>query len=212
MRLVVSGVEGVLETAVSLVGYDRLCLMLYEDPDLAADVFDAVGSRLLRFYERVAESDAVGACIVNDDWGFKTQTMLPPDHLRARVFPWTGRMVSACHRLGKPVILHSCGNLDAVMDDVIDVLRLDGKHSYEDAILPVERAFEQWGGRIAVVGGLDVDFLATRDPAEIRTRAGALARLSRVRGGLAVGSGNSIPSYVSMDRFAAMAEAVVGAG
>jgi hypothetical protein len=48
MKLVVSGYEGVLETVIALAGFDRLCLMLFENPDLAGELFDAVGSRLLR--------------------------------------------------------------------------------------------------------------------------------------------------------------------
>ena len=40
--------------------------------------FGAVGSRLVRYYEICAAYDTVGALISNDDWGFKSQTMLSP--------------------------------------------------------------------------------------------------------------------------------------
>jgi uroporphyrinogen decarboxylase len=209
MKLVVSGYEGVLETVIALAVFDRLCLMLFENPDLAGELFDAVGSRLLRYYEIVSAFETVGACIANDDWGFKTQTLLSPDNLRRYVFPWHRRIAEACHGAGKPVILHSCGNLAEVMDDVIDVLGMDGKHSYEDAVCPVEEAYRKWGERIAVMGGIDMDFLATRTPEEIRRRATGLLRLSDQAGGLAVGSGNSIPEYIPAENYCAMAEAVL---
>ena len=38
------------------------------------------------------------------------------------------------------------------MDVIIDDLGYDGKHSYEDTILPVEGSFEKYGGRIAICG------------------------------------------------------------
>lgn len=49
MKFVVYGPGGVLENVIKLVGYDSLCYMLYEDPKLVQDIFDAVGSRLVRY-------------------------------------------------------------------------------------------------------------------------------------------------------------------
>ena len=71
------------------------------EPDLAEDVFEAVGSRLVRFYEICSSFDSVGACFSNDDWGFKNQTMLGPDDMRKYVFPWHKRIVEAIHKNGK---------------------------------------------------------------------------------------------------------------
>jgi len=178
--------------------------MTMMDPELARDIFDAVGSRLVRYYEICASFDSVGACISNDDWGFKGQTMLSPEDMRRYVFPWHKRIVSAIHAAGKPAILHSCGNLEAVMDDVIDDMGFDGKHSYEDAIMPVEDAYERWSGRIAILGGIDVDFLIRHGVTEVRSRCAAMLDRSSARGGYALGSGNSIPSYVPVDHYRAM--------
>jgi uroporphyrinogen decarboxylase len=203
-KFIAHGPSGVLENAIGLVGYERLCLMTMMDPDLAQEIFDSIGSRLVRYYAICASFDSVGACISNDDWGFKGQTMLSPDDMRRYVFPWHTRIVEAVHRAGKQAILHSCGNLEAVMDDVIDDMRFDGKHSYEDAIMPVEDAYDRWGRRIAILGGIDVDYLIRHEPDAIRERcAGMLAR-SAAHGSYGLGSGNSIPSYVPSDHYLAM--------
>jgi len=204
MRLIVFGPGGVLENVIGLVGYDNLCLMLADEPMLAAEVFDAVGSRLVRYYELYAPHPAACAVISNDDWGFKTQTMLSPDDLRKYVFPWHKRIVQTIHAAGKPAILHSCGQLEAVMDDIIDDMKYDAKHSYEDTILPVEQVYQRWGQRIAILGGIDVDFLCRNQPAAISTRARGLLDLTRQRGGYALGSGNSIPAYVPDESYLAM--------
>ncbi|HPA61302.1 MAG TPA: hypothetical protein PLS01_07025, partial [Clostridia bacterium] len=50
MKLMVMGPGGVLENVIELVGYENLCLMLYDQPELAGRIFDAVGSRLVRYY------------------------------------------------------------------------------------------------------------------------------------------------------------------
>ena len=208
MKLVVWGSGGgVLEIVIELVGFDRLCYMLADDPLLAADIFDAVGSRLVRYYERCGAYDAVCAMISNDDWGFNTQTMLSPDDMRKYVFPWHRRIVQAIHGSGRPAILHSCGQLELVMEDVIGDMRYDAKHSYEDVILPVEQAYERWGGRIAVLGGIDVDFLCRETPEAIRTRSRAMLERCAKRGAYALGSGNSIPAYIPDESYFAMISA-----
>ncbi|MFC2124417.1 uroporphyrinogen decarboxylase family protein [Bacteroidota bacterium] len=208
MKLIASGPGGVLENVIELVGFERLCFMIYEDEDLAKDIFDAVGSRLLKFYKLVSSYDPVGALIVNDDWGFKSQTMLSTDMMRKFVFPWHKKMTEAIHSAGKPAILHSCGNLMEVMEDVIEDMKFDGKHSFEDIITPVEEAYNLWGDRIALMGGIDMDFLARSTPEKIRERAEKLLELTKNKGGYALGSGNSIPDYIPWDNYFSMISVV----
>ena len=147
MSMIVSGPGGVLENVTTLLGYETLCLMRAEDPELLGEIFDAVGARILRYYEICLTYPAVGAIIVNDDWGFSQQTLLSPADMRHYVFPWHRKMVEAIHAAGRPAILHSCGNLREVWDDIIDDMKFDGKHSFEDKIQPVEEAYEQYGNR-----------------------------------------------------------------
>ena len=201
---------GVLENVIGLVGFERLCMMLFDEPVLAGDVFDAVGSRLVRYFEICAPCPAAGALMVNDDWGFKTQTMLSPADMRRYVIPWHRRIVRVIHEADKLALLHCCGNLEAVMEDIIEVIGYDAKHSFEDAIIPVEEAYERWGGRIAILGGIDVDFLCRSTPQAIRERSAAMLRRAARRGAYALGSGNSLPDYVPDEGYLAMRSAALG--
>lgn len=209
MKLIAFGPGGVLENAIGLVGYQRLCELLSDDPELVTDIFAAIGSRLVRYYERAVRHPMVGAIISNDDWGFKTQTMFSHRQMRRLVFPWHERIVAVAHAAGRPAILHSCGCLGPVMDDIIDGMHYDGKHSYEDNIMPVEEAYERWGRRIAILGGLDLDFMVRATPEAIHRRACAMLERTRDRGGYGLGTGNSVPSYVPDENYLAMVEAAV---
>ncbi len=207
MRFVPFSHDGILENTIAIVGYEALCLMLYDDPKLLASVFHEVGQRIHDYFIRCLAHDNVGAVLLNDDWGFKSQTMLPPDVLRKHVFPWYAAVAKEAHRRGKYVILHSCGHFEAILDDMTGMLALDGKHSYEDNILPVEDAYELLKGRVAVIGGLDVDFLCRSTPKEIFNRARKMLMRSAENGGYALGSGNSIPDYVPLENYLAMLDA-----
>lgn len=207
MKLLVIGL-GVLESVIALVGFDNLCYLLIDDPELVQQLFDAVGSRIVRYYEICAPFPAVGALVSNDDWGFNTQTMLSIGDMRKYVLPWHKKIVAAIHANGKPAILHSCGNLDAIMEDIIVDLKYDGKHSFEDKIMPMEEAYDKWSSRIAIIGGIDIDFLCRSTPEEVYYRAGKMLERTQEKGGFALGTGNSLPYYIPEENYLAMIAAV----
>lgn len=207
MKLIPYGPDGVLECVINLMGIEGLCRNIILDPNLVEDVFYEVGTRLLRYYENAADFRSVGACIVNDDWGFETGTLLSPPDMRRLLFPWQKSIVDIVHTAGKPVILHSCGQLNEVSEEIIEDLSFDGWHSYEDKILPVEDAYEKYQARIAVIGGIDLDFLCRSRPEEVYRRSRSLLERTADRGGYALGTGNSVPEYVPDSNYFAMLKA-----
>ncbi|MCL2508830.1 MAG: hypothetical protein FWF05_06610 [Oscillospiraceae bacterium] len=209
MKLMVMGPGGVLENVIRLVGYDNLCFMLYDDEQLLWDIFERVGSGLVEYYRRSMEYDSVGLLMSNDDWGFKSQTMISPKAMRKYVFPWHREIVKAAHAAGKPAVLHSCGWFEGIVDDIIG-MGYDGRHSYEDTIMPVERAYELLAGKMAVLGGIDLHFLCSATPERIRERSRNMLDRAGQRGGYALGSGNSIPGYCPIDSYLAMISVVDG--
>jgi uroporphyrinogen decarboxylase len=207
MKLLGFSNGGILENATDIMGFETLCMIYLTDPELTSEIFRNIGERLLKFYSIVASMESVGACVVNDDWGFKTQTMFPPEMMEKYVFPYTRKIVEVIHANGKQAILHSCGNLKLIMDVIIDDLKLDGKHSFEDGIYPVEDAWDWWSDRIAIMGGIDVDFLARKTPEEIYQRSLRLLEKTSGTGGFALGSGNSIPEFIPRQNYLAMLRA-----
>jgi len=208
MKMIIQGPGGVLENAIELVGYEALCYLLADDPKLVEAIFEQVGIRMVQFYKNVAPYCGVGACISNDDWGFKTQTMLSPRQLRQYVFPWHKQIAEVVHAAGKPLILHSCGHFERIISDLQDI-GIDARHSYEDTILPVEQAYERYHDKFAILGGIDVDFMCRATPEKIYARAKALLQQTETRGGYALGTGNSVPDYVPDENYFAMLRAAL---
>jgi uroporphyrinogen decarboxylase len=209
MKLMVMGPNGVLENVITLTGYDNLCLMLYDNPELVQAVFDKVGERLLKYYELCLQHDTVGLLMSNDDWGFKTQTFFSLADMRKYVFPWHKKYAELAHKYKVPALLHSCGYFGEAMEDVIEYLHFDGKHSYEDAIFPVEDSYEKWHGRIAILGGIDVNWIINHSEEDIITRCRAMLKRSEAYGGYALGTGNSVPEYIPQDHFIALLKAAL---
>lgn len=212
MKLVPTGPGGVLENVMWLMGYQPMSYAMADEPDLIQAMFDRVGETLVRVFDAMASHEAAGAVCLGDDMGFKTQTMISPADLRKYVFPWQRRIVDTVHAHGRPFILHACGNLEAVMDDLIDDVGIDAKHSFEDVFIPMEEAKRKWGHRVALIGGLDVDRLSRGTPEQVRTRTREVLQACMPGGGFVLGSGNSIPNYIPVENYLAMLEEGWSAG
>jgi uroporphyrinogen decarboxylase len=205
--VVVSGSCGLIENAIVLAGYDNLCIKLYEDTAFVEELFKRIGERVYEFYLLALQHPATDCIMMNDDWGFKNQTFFSPDFMRKYAFPWNKKVVDKAHELGKQAILHACGNCDEIWQDIIDI-GYDGKHSFEDVISPVEQEYERLHGRIAILGGIDIDFLCRATPARITKRCHEMLDRTMPRGGYALGSGNSIPDYIPAENYLAMVNSV----
>jgi uroporphyrinogen decarboxylase len=183
-----------------------LSIALYEQPDLVAAMFERVGELSVACCEAACQIDAVQAILSSDDLGFRTGTLISPAHLRRYVLPWHKRVVECAHRHGRPLAFHSCGNLEAIMDDLIDDVGIDAKHSFEDAIVPVTEAKAKYGHRVALLGGVDVDFLCRATESEVRARVRDLIDACAPGGGWALGSGNSVANYVPVRNYLSMVD------
>ena len=64
-----------------LLGFESLCLLLYEDRKLVQAVADKVGAIYVEFTERFCQYSRVGAINVGDDMGYKTSTLIAPADL-----------------------------------------------------------------------------------------------------------------------------------
>jgi uroporphyrinogen decarboxylase len=209
MKLIPYSPDGVLENVIRLMGFDTLCFNLHDNPQLVEDVFEQVGSRLVLYYKRAVQYVGVGACLANDDWGFITNTLISTEDLRRLVFPWYRKIVEISHAAGTPVILHSCGYFENIIEDIVEDMHFDGRHSYEDNIMPVEEAYEKYHDRISIIGGIDVNFICESTPDEIYARSKAMLDRSADRGGFALGTGNSVPEYIPDENFFALIRAAL---
>ena len=195
---------GIFESAQTLMGFTGLCYALKDNPALVERVVERLGELYVAIYEGMASIDEVGAIVISDDMGYKTQTMISAAHLRRLILPQHKKLAEIAHRHGKPVILHSCGNLAEIMEDLIEGVGIDAKHSYEDQILPVEKAYQKYHERIAILGGFDLDKLCRSSAEEVKAYTRKLVEELGSQGGYAVGSGNSIAAYVPLRNYLAM--------
>ena len=201
---------GIFESSQDLVGFESLCVMQYDDPELFADLFRKIGDLYVTLWSRMIReySDIFVFFRMGDDLGYKTSTMLAPQTIRQFVLPQYRRVIDLVHQAGKKFLLHSCGCIFEVMEDLIG-LRIDAKHSNEDQMAPFDRWIGLYGERIGLFGGIDVNTLCRNKYEDVYREV--LEKGTRFRNqarGYCIGSGNSIPEYVPVEGFMAMIAAV----
>ena len=207
MGLFVCPTSGFLEIPLNrILGYTNLAYLLHDDSALVEEVFNRVGETIYNFYQRLIGLPNLVGFFQGDDMGFKTSTLISPDDLRKYVLPWHKKLATLAHDHGLIYMLHACGNLESIMEDLIEDVEIDAKHSFEDEIIPVTEFKKKYGKRIGVLGGVDVDKLCRLPEKELREYIRGILKKCMEGGRYALGSGNSIASYVPVENYLIMLE------
>ena len=147
--------NGIFECLNGVFGIqDHLCyLMMY--PDELAEVY----RRQAEWNCKVAEnliSLGVDMIHVSDDWGGQHSMLFSPKLWWELIYPNHKRIVDAVKKAGKFVSLHSDGNIDAVLDGVVD-LGYNLVHPYqESAGMSYQRYLQNYADKFALMGGICV--------------------------------------------------------
>jgi uroporphyrinogen decarboxylase len=190
----------------NLFGFEPLCMMLYEDRDLVKAVMEKVATFYLQYTETLCHFPRFGAINIGDDMGHKTGTLISPNDLREIFVPWHKRIIETAHNHGKLGLFHSCGQIEAVMDDLIDTVRIDAKHSTQDVVEPITRAKQRYGSRVALLGGVDVDFILRAKTDQVRVYTRNILDACIPGGGFALGVGNWVQNEIPLDNYLAILE------
>ena len=205
MKVMVGGslFEQVLER---ILGYEGLFYSLYDQPELVKAVVEKWGEIIYKVYEDVISFDCVGGIFHADDLGYKSGIMVKPEILRELIFPWFKKYAQLAHEYGKMFWYHCCGNVLEVMEDLIEDVKIDAFHSFQDVIIPVTEFKKRYGNRIAILGGVDIDKLCRLDKQSLRDYIRDILDKCMPGGRFALGSGNSIANYVPVENYLTMLE------
>lgn len=195
--------NGIFECVQDIVGYMDLCYISAEDPILYSDLFKKIGEVSIQVWKKFMAEYSDIYCVLRfgDDLGFKTQTLLSPEDIRTHIIPWYAKIIEVIHSYGKPFLLHSCGSIFDVMEDLINIAKIDAKHSNEDQIADFTCWVDKYGDRIGNFGGIDTDAVCRLDYTEMKEYIHRILNHCKKKGGIAFGSGNSIPDYVPVEGF-----------
>jgi uroporphyrinogen decarboxylase len=205
MKIAAFAYGGVFENSSWLMGLQNFSYALRDQPDLVEAICQRVGELQTAVATQASTIENVAIMFLSDDLGFFSGTLVSPDVIRRYVIPHYKKIAEVTHRAGNLLVFHSCGNVYKLMDDFIDEVGIDAKHSYEDKIVPVEEAYRCWGDRIAILGGVDMDLMGRGTEEQVRARTREILEVCGVKGtGYALGTGNTAANYIPRRNYLAM--------
>lgn len=192
-------------------GTETILVAMIEEPEWITDMFDTYLNHSIAFFNQIWDAGYVFDEIYwPDDMGYKGTTFFSPAMYRELLMPFHKRAVDWAHSKGIPARLHSCGNIRALLPDVlstgIDALNPIEVKAGMDA-LELKRDF---GGRLLLHGG--VNAVLWSDTERITAEIERLVPRLKENGGYIFASDHSIPSSVSLENFRAIIECVKRCG
>ena len=178
-----------------------------DNPELVKAVIDSLAELVYQSYVIAAQIDGVGVIWHGDDLAYKSGTMLSPDLLRQWLFPWYKKFGEVARKYGKPYWYHCCGNKSEIMDDLIEDVRVDAIHAFEDGCCSIISYKEKYGKRIGLIGGVDIDKLARLSGDDLKKYLYSVLDNCMPGGRYVFGSGNSICNFIPIENYMLMLEA-----
>lgn len=146
------GISG-FNAATFLCGFEALLLDLQAEPERAQKALDFVFTFENGIIDQVVKMDFDAVCF-GDDWGTQQGLMISPQLWRQVFKPRYADQFARIHRAGKKVWFHSCGNIHAILGDMIDI-GADVIELLQPDIFGVEQLAGEFGGRAAFCCSID---------------------------------------------------------
>lgn len=186
--------------------FDTFLMDLVERKDFAHALVERMGEYNLRAAEQLLRR---GVRCINfpDDLGYNSGTFFSPAILRQFFLPWYRRLADLTHSYGGFVNMHSHGNLNAVVGDLVDtgIDMLNPMGPGDNMDLAAIKA--KYGSRITLVGGLSKRIGMMSIP-ELEEHVRQVVEVGGAGGGYVVQSEGGIPENMSPECYEAYMAAI----
>jgi len=140
------------ERAWTLRGMENLMMDFLDHPDFVRHLLRSIADYNIAHFTEALKYD-IDAVYFGDDWGQQTGLQMGPRLWREFIFPELERMYSLVRDAGKCVFIHSCGKVDELFDDLIDI-GLNCFNPFQPEVMDVFDILKRYKGRLAFHGGL----------------------------------------------------------
>ena len=143
---------------IDLVGYEELCLKMYDSPGAVKYLFEKVTDFYVEASAKAFDeaADLVDIFFIGNDLGSQNGPLMSVPMFREFVLPSLKRLINLGHDYSLPVMLHCCGGFREFIPDLIHA-GLDGLHALQPDAAGMDPAGikTDFGDRIVLNGAVD---------------------------------------------------------
>jgi uroporphyrinogen decarboxylase len=140
------------ERAWTLRGMEPLMTDFYDHPKFVHELLNRIADYNIAQVREALKYD-IDAVYFGDDWGQQHGLQMGPRLWREFIHPVLRRMYGAVREAGKYVMIHSCGDVDELFDDLVDI-GLSCFNPFQPEVMDVYSLLPRYRGRLAFHGGL----------------------------------------------------------
>ncbi|MFA5865826.1 MAG: uroporphyrinogen decarboxylase family protein [Phycisphaerae bacterium] len=189
------------------VGLEFFSFVLFDAEDIVDEQLERNTAMALRWVRELPVNDPFPAVFIGDDIAFNNGPMVSPVWLREHYFPRLGRVIDALHRRGKKVMFHSDGNLNLILDDLVNI-GIDALNPIDvNAGMDLKELHRRYP-KLIFAGGIDViHLLPFGTPKQIKEAV--VKAIEDTEGQILVGSSTEVSNNVPLENFLALREAAM---
>ncbi len=189
------------------VGVEFFCYALADCPGVIDELMEINTLDSVTWIDHLPPDHGIEMAFCGDDIAFKTGPFLPPAWFAEHHFPRLARINDAFHRQGIKVLFHSDGNLNTVLDGLVDA-GIDGLNPIEVLAGMDVADIHRRHPHLFLCGGIDVSqLLPLGTPAEVTD---AVRRaVDAAEGRIMIGSSTELNNEVPLANFLALRDAVL---
>lgn len=189
------------------VGLEAFSYYMVDCPDIVDELMECHTLDALSWIEHLPDDHGIEAVFSGDDIAFNSGPLLSPRWFDAHYYERLARVNDAYHRKGIRVLFHSDGNLNPILDGLVEA-GIDGLNPLE-VLADMDAAdTHRRYPHLFLCGGIDVSqLLPLGSPTEVRE---AVARaLDGAEGRLMVGSSTELNDEVPLENYQALRDTVL---
>ncbi|MFB3883324.1 MAG: uroporphyrinogen decarboxylase family protein [Armatimonadota bacterium] len=192
------------ERAWTLRGMENLMMDFVDHPAFVHQLLGTISEWNVA-QVKVAVKYDIDAIYFGDDWGQQRGLQMGPRIWREFIKPALAPMYRAARDAGKCVMIHSCGDVDELFDDLIE-LGLNCFNPFQPEVMDVDALVRKYRGRLAFFGGLSTQkTLPYGTPDEVRAATKHLIELGS-QGGYILAPAHAVPKDVPLENMLAFIE------
>jgi uroporphyrinogen decarboxylase len=192
------------ERAWALRGLEDLYVDMIERPDFVECLLDRILAFNLQMIEAaLQECPEIDAVHFGDDFGGQAGIPMGVERWRQLLKPRLARQYGAVRSAGKWVSIHSCGKVDELFDDLVE-MGVQLFNPFQPEVMDVEALLERYRGRLAFWGGVSTQrLLPYGTVADVEARVEELLALGR-RGGYVIAPAHAVPGDARVENVEAL--------
>jgi len=200
-HVVTVSIPGGFDEPRQLMGEEALCVAFYDQPELVHNILATIGDTAFRVLERVSARSHIDQLSVHEDMAGKSGSLAGPRQIDQFIKPYYRKCWDLLRSRGARLFSQdSDGNMEGVIPAFLDA-GINVMYPMEPAAgMDMVKAREQYGARLAFMGGIDKHVLrASKEEiaAELEYKIPPMVRT----GGCLLGLDHRIPNGTPLKHY-----------